>query len=47
MRRSLRAVETQEPPTIDGVLDEAIWSGAEPATGFIQADPVEGQPATE
>ncbi len=33
--------------TIDGVLDEDVWTRAEPATGFIQADPLEGQPATE
>jgi len=46
-RRSLKAVETTEPPSIDGVLDEAIWTSAEPATGFVQADPLEGQPATE
>ncbi len=33
--------------TIDGVLDEAVWRLAAPATDFIQADPLEGQPATE
>jgi hypothetical protein len=46
-RRSLKALETTEPPSIDGVLDEAIWTKAEPASGFVQADPLEGQPATE
>ncbi|HTM34910.1 MAG TPA: DUF5916 domain-containing protein [Vicinamibacterales bacterium] len=46
-RRSLLAVETTEPPTIDGLLDEALWQRIEPATGFIQSDPIEGQPATE
>lgn len=34
-------------PTIDGVLDEAIWSTVEPVTGFLQRDPVDGAPATE
>ncbi len=47
LRRSLLAVETTEPPTIDGLLDEALWQRIEPATGFIQSDPIEGQPATE
>ncbi|MCC7180290.1 MAG: carbohydrate binding family 9 domain-containing protein [Acidobacteria bacterium] len=46
-RRSLRAVEVAEPPSIDGVLDEPVWTAAEPATDFVQADPLEGQPATE
>jgi hypothetical protein len=46
-RRTLRAVETSEPPIIDGLLDEALWQQAEPATGFVQSDPIEGQPATE
>jgi Domain of unknown function (DUF5916)/Carbohydrate family 9 binding domain-like len=46
-RRTLKAVETAEPPTIDGVLDEPLWQRAEPATGFVQADPLEGEPATE
>jgi hypothetical protein len=46
-RRTLLAVETTEPPTIDGLLDEALWQRIEPATGFIQSDPIEGQTATE
>ncbi len=32
---------------LDGILDEAVWDRAEPATGFIQQDPAFGQPATE
>ena len=32
---------------IDGALDEEVWTRAVPATDFIQADPHEGQPATE
>lgn len=31
----------------DGVLDEADWSRAMVATGFIQAEPRQGEPATE
>jgi hypothetical protein len=46
-RRQLQAVQTTTPITIDGALDEEVWTRAVPATGFIQADPLEGQPATE
>ena len=35
------------PPTIDGILDEAIWASAPIATGFIQMEPDEGAPASE
>jgi hypothetical protein len=34
-------------PRIDGRLDEEVWTRASPATGFIQREPQEGQPATE
>lgn len=33
--------------TIDGRLDEAQWSSAEPVTSFTQFDPKEGEPATQ
>ena len=46
-RRTLSAARTDTPVVVDGVLDEPIWRTAQPATGFIQSDPVEGQPATE
>lgn len=32
---------------IDGLVDEAVWSRAQPHTTFIQQEPNEGQPATE
>ena len=32
---------------IDGVLDEAVWADALPATDFLQRDPNNGAPATE
>ena len=31
---------------LDGVLDEPMWSGAQPIDQFTQSDPAEGQPAT-
>src|SRR3954468_6778641 len=46
-RRTLTAVESRAPIVVDGALDEEIWRAGEPADGFIQAEPHEGQPATE
>lgn len=46
-RRQMTAVRATGPMTIDGVLDETVWTEAPPATGFIQSDPAEGEPATE
>jgi len=33
--------------TLDGVLDEPFWATAVPASGFLQRDPNNGEPATE
>lgn len=38
---------TESPPTIDGKLDEGVWSDAPVLTDFVQVNPDEGQPATE
>src|SRR5437588_4647854 len=46
-RRSVVAIQTQAPVTLDGALDEEAWRIAEPAVDFVQAEPHEGQPATE
>ena len=46
-RKQVRAVRTDGPITVDGILDEAVWAQAPAAADFIQADPSEGQPATE
>lgn len=46
-RKQVTAIAATGPITIDGVLDEEVWTRATPATGFTQADPLEGQPATE
>ncbi|WP_412067500.1 DUF5916 domain-containing protein [Rubrivirga sp. IMCC43871] len=35
-----------ESVVIDGVLDDAAWAGARPATGFVQFEPTEGVPAS-
>ncbi len=48
-RRVMRALrmEAEDRIELDGVLDEAVWERAEPATDFIQQDPDFGVPATE
>jgi hypothetical protein len=45
--RNITAVRITTPPKIDGVLDEAVWQLATPATDFIQSDPSEGKPESE
>jgi hypothetical protein len=46
-RRTVDAVEARSPITLDGALDEEVWRIAVPAAEFLQAEPHEGQPATE
>ena len=44
---TVRAVRTDQPPTIDGVLDEPFWDSIEPVTDFRQRVPVDGDPSSE
>ncbi len=45
---TLQAARVAQAPEIDGdVLGDAAWQGVEPAIGFLQNTPDEGQPATE
>jgi hypothetical protein len=46
-RRVVHAVEARAPIVVDGALDEEAWQLAEPADGFVQAEPYEGQAASE
>ncbi|MEJ2217001.1 MAG: carbohydrate binding family 9 domain-containing protein, partial [Gemmatimonadota bacterium] len=46
-RPSVRAVALSQPIHLDGRLDEAVWQRAPVATGFLQNEPEEGQPATQ
>jgi hypothetical protein len=47
-RPVLRAVKLEgDPPLVDGKVDDAVWERAEPASGFVQQQPDEGQAATE
>ncbi len=41
------AVRASGPITLDGVLDEPTWQDAPVADGFLQAEPREGQAASE
>jgi hypothetical protein len=45
--RSVQAVRVTEAVKVDGLLDEAAWSLAPPATDFLQQQPTEGIPASE
>lgn len=45
--RLVRATRVQEPPVLDGRLDERVWQDVAMATDFTQSEPREGQPLTE
>jgi hypothetical protein len=40
-------VRVSAAPRLDGILDDAAWQGAPPASGFRQREPREGDAATE
>ena len=44
---TVEAARTSAPISVDGHLDEEAWRAATPVGGFLQRDPLEGQPATE
>ena len=46
-KRVATASRTSEAPVIDGILDERLWQAASPMTGFVQTEPLEGEPASE
>ena len=46
-RRTVTAVRVSTPIQMDGVLDEEAWQEAESANDFVQAEPYEGDAATE
>ncbi len=41
------ATKVNEPPAIDGLLDEDMWHAASLLGGFVQAEPLEGLPGSE
>ena len=42
---SISAVYTSSAPTIDGLVDDSVWSWAAVAESFIQYEPQRGQPS--
>ncbi len=46
-RLTLRAIRLDAPLQLDGRLDERIYLDVPPVTGFIQQEPVEGEPAVD
>ena len=46
-RPTVTAATAEGGVRIDGVLDEAAWAAAEPATDFVQFEPDEGAPASD
>jgi hypothetical protein len=42
----VRAVHATSPPSLDGRLDDEVWTLAPAASGFVQRDPDNGQPMT-
>ena len=46
-QKALQITVFDTPPQIDGMLNEEIWSTAEPVTDFIQREPNTGQPISE
>jgi hypothetical protein len=45
--RIANAARVDVEPILDGDLSDPVWKAAELIDGFIQAEPVEGQPASE
>lgn len=46
-RPVVRAYRIDTPPTIDGLVNDPIWVEMQPATGFVQQEPNNGEPSTE
>ncbi|HRI30968.1 MAG TPA: hypothetical protein PLQ21_05515, partial [Candidatus Kapabacteria bacterium] len=43
--QQLQAQRTNEPITVDGILQEKIWQAASQAKGFRQIEPYQGEKA--
>lgn len=41
------AASVSAAPVVDGVLEDAIWAEATTLSGFVQREPVEGQPVSQ
>ena len=45
--RAVTAVRTEQPPRIDGRLDDPIWARITPESGFRRDVPSDGNPAAQ
>ncbi|MEA1886729.1 MAG: DUF5916 domain-containing protein [Bacteroidota bacterium] len=45
MQKSIAAIKTDNPPLIDGKLDDRVWQSADIADNFIQYSPFNGSPS--
>jgi hypothetical protein len=45
-KKTIQAIRIENPPKIDGVLDEDVWDKAPTTTDFVQFVPYNGKPAT-
>ena len=46
-RYRIEPQRVEQPPRLDGVLDEEVWRSAAVIDDFVQQEPAEGDPATE
>jgi hypothetical protein len=45
--KSVHVIRTENPPKIDGFIEDDCWKNTEPVSGFFQFDPVNGVKASE
>src|SRR5712691_905333 len=45
--RSVTAVYASRPPKVDGRLDDPVWAGVTPESGFRRDVPSDGKPAAQ
>ena len=45
-KKTIKAIRLDERPSIDGILDEAVWQNAPIATNFVQKNPNPGKAAS-
>ena len=43
----IRITRTDNPPKIDGLLEDECWQNVQPVSGFFQHDPKNGEKASE
>lgn len=46
-QKNVHVALVENPPEIDGAIDDVCWKNIQPVSGFFQFDPVNGAPASE